>query len=119
MIRHRNKRGNEKTVYLVSNYNAGSVTAHLRAYGLRWVVEKFFRTAKQFLGMTDCQSRKKIIQDGHVRCVFLAYALLQIECKLKRLPNPETVIHNLLALNQITSISRIERSARNFGIIYM
>ena len=117
MIKYRNKCGNEKTVYLVSNYNAGSVTAHSRAYKLRWVIEKFFRTAKQFLGMTDCQSRKKVIQDGHLKCVFVAYAILQIMCKLKRMKNPEAVIKYLLAQNRGVAISLIDRFNRNFGVI--
>lgn len=100
MHKHLNKRRNEKTVYLVSNYNAGSVKAHSRAYRKRWAIEKFFRTAKQRLGMQDCQSRKKIVQENHIRCVFLAYAILQIKRKLKGLGSPEAVIRDLLRLKQ-------------------
>jgi len=117
MHKYRNKRANEKVVYLISNYNAGSVKAHLLAYRMRWAIEKFFRTAKQKLGMQDCQSRKKNVQENHIQCVFFAYAILQIKRKLKRQPNAEAVIHNLIELERATAMSRIDRSARNFGVI--
>lgn len=106
-----------KIVYQVANYYAGNATTHRKAYDRRWAIERFFRTAKQHLGMTDCQSRKKIIQENHIRCVFLAYAFLQVRCKIKKLLNPESAISYLKSCFQGMSMLPIMRSDLNFDAI--
>jgi SRSO17 transposase len=61
----------------------------MRIYGYRWNIEKFFRTAKQSLGLTHCQSTKKKLQENHIMNVFCAYAILECERNKKKLANPE------------------------------
>lgn len=55
--------------YQVSNWKC-SAREHVRAYEYRWHIEKFFRTAKQHLGLNVCQSRKAILQQNHLLNVF-------------------------------------------------
>ena len=52
----------------------------------------FFRTAKQHLGLGDCQSRKLKLQKNHIINVFFAYALLQSKTIKQKLLNPETAL---------------------------
>lgn len=88
-------RKNDSTiVYQVSNANL-SARDHARVYGYRWNIERFFRTAKQHLGLTHCQSRKQILQKNHIYNVFLAYTILQFERKKYKLKNPEAALHRI------------------------
>ncbi len=64
--------GDFSVVYQVSNFKASS-RQHVEYYGYRWNIKKFFRTAKQKLGLNDCQSRKFERQKGHILKVFIAY----------------------------------------------
>ena len=81
-------------IYQVSNYKA-SAREHVQNYGYRWNIEKFFRTAKQKLGLNDCQSRKQESQENHIMNVFLTYALVQNESKRNKLKNAEAAIKQL------------------------
>lgn len=118
-FRRINRSGETMVIYLISNYKA-SAREHVRAYELRWVIEKFFRTAKQYLGLGDCQSRKLNLQKNHIMNVFFIYALLQVErVKLKsklKFRNIEGFIKwlNLYDFRNLTT--RFMRSAENFGI---
>ena len=114
-FRRINKAGEVSTVFLISNYKA-SARQHVRAYEIRWVIEKFFRTAKQYLGFQDCQSSKLNLQKNHIMNVFLIYALLQVERKKTKQKNVERVIKSqyLHDFNHIRL--RFIRSAENFGI---
>jgi hypothetical protein len=78
-------------IYLISNINQ-SAKSHHKTYSKRWGIEKFFRTAKQYLGLSDCQSRKKVRQEGHVFAVFVAYANLVLSQKRHKLKTPEEAI---------------------------
>ncbi len=48
-------------LYQVSNYSTSSAH-HKLLYSYRWNIEMFFRTAKQYLKLQDCQSRKLKLQ---------------------------------------------------------
>lgn len=109
------KYGKVNIIYQVSNYKA-SAGEHVQAYRYRWNIEKFFRTAKQKLGLNDCQSRKKKRQINHIFNVFHVYALLQIERKLMKLKNIESVIKSLKRHDFETVRSRFDRSALIFGV---
>lgn len=110
------KYGKAIIIYQISNYKA-SATEHVRSYGYRWNIEKFFRTAKQKLGLGDCQSRKEYRQKNHIFNVFFVYALLQVERKKMRLKNIESVIKSLKDLTFKELISHFARSAEIFGLV--
>jgi hypothetical protein len=62
--------------YLMSNKNR-TAKDHILIYWLRWLIEEFFRTSKQKLGLAHCQSREIETQNAHIFNVFYAYAKLQ------------------------------------------
>lgn len=88
------KHGEESIVFQAATYYA-KPSQHVKNYKMRWGIEKFFRTAKQHLGLQECFSRKMATQMNHVSAVFLAYSLVQLEMKNKRLLNSETAIRAL------------------------
>jgi SRSO17 transposase len=71
----------------------------MQAYDMRWNIEKFFRTAKQKLGLQDCLVRNLSGQQNHIRHVFFAYAFLQIEKFKRKLKNTESVLKSIHSLN--------------------
>jgi hypothetical protein len=89
-----NKHGECKIIYLVSNYQAAS-SVHAKAYTRRWNIEKFFRTAKQHLGLKECQSRKAHRQKNHIDNVFIAYTILQFLRRKWRLDTPEAALRRM------------------------
>jgi len=106
------KNGSSVIVYQASNFKSPA-RDHVRIYGYRWNIEKFFRTAKQYLGLKDCQSRKIEIQDSHIKNIFSIYAFLQIERKKRKLSTPEQAYHALkqkFTSNIHGCISRIEQN---------
>lgn len=110
------KTGTVTVIYQISNYKT-SAREHTQAYAYRWDIEKFFRTAKQKLGMNDCQSHKLELHENHLLSVFFIYALLQIERKKKNLKNVETAIKQLNHNDFDYIRSCIIRSAENFGVV--
>jgi hypothetical protein len=114
-LRRVTKTGTVTVIYQVSNYKA-SARKHTQAYGYRWDIEKFFRTAKQKLGLNDCQSHKLELQENHMLNVFFIYALLQIERKKNNLKNVETAIKQLNRRDLGQIKSRMMRLAENFGV---
>lgn len=100
--------------YQVSNYKA-SAREHTQNYGYRWNIEKFFRTAKQKLGLNDCQSRKRETQEKHIMTVFLTYALVQLERQKNRLKNAEAAIKQLKSRNFSQLLTHFSRSAEIFA----
>jgi SRSO17 transposase len=111
------KRGKEIITYQVSNRNLPA-DRHTQFYSQRWCIEEFFRTAKQYLGLNDCRSRKQHIQENHIMNVFLAYALLQLESKKKRLSNPEEALKRFDKQNFRHTFSYFSRSAQILGAFY-
>lgn len=62
--------------YTVGNQNITD-KQHIAFYRLRWIIETFFRTAKQKLGFSDCQSKAIEKQNAHIFNIFYTYTKLQ------------------------------------------
>ncbi len=105
--------GEFTTVFQVSNFKA-SAREHVKLYGYRWNIEKFFRTAKQKLGLNDCQSRKLDRQKGHIVNVFIAYIVAQYERVKQKLRNVEMAIKSIISRNLKNSNYAIQRSREIF-----
>ncbi len=58
------KTGRNIVVYQASNFKAFA-KKHVQIYGFRWNIVKFFRTGKQYLGLTHSQLRSKNAQKNH------------------------------------------------------
>ncbi len=54
-----------------------------------------FRTAKQHIGLKDCQARSAAKQEAHIFAVFVAFAFLDLEKFAKKAPNPEQILHKI------------------------
>lgn len=93
-VKRTNKKGISSIVYQISNTKL-SAQQHIRLYEYRWNIEVFFRTAKQSLGLMECQSRKLSLQKNHIFNVFFAYIVLQFERKIQKLKNPEAALRNI------------------------
>ncbi len=78
----------------------------------------FFRTAKQKLGIGDCQARTVIAQKNHIMNVFLAYAILQLERKERKLTNAEKALRRTRRKSNTEIISSLTRPGQIFGAIY-
>jgi hypothetical protein len=116
-IKRFNKNGGCQIVYQVSNYFA-SAKKHHKTYSYRWNIEKFFRTAKQHLGLTHCQSRKLDLQINHQLNVFIAYAILQLEQHKLKLESPEAALRRFKNKNLSYLQSRICSSYQIFSSTY-
>lgn len=95
----------EKTIYLISNFKAKPIT-YRKIYDSRWVIEKFFRTAKQFLGLKDSSSRIASVYTNHIKCVFFSYGLLLIILRHFKLKSPEEALRKVQA--QKTSLRKLQ-----------
>lgn len=93
-VKRINKKGICSIVYQISNAKL-SAQRHLRMYEYRWNIEVFFRTAKQSLGLMECQSRKLSLQKNHISNVFFSYIILQFEKRKKILKNPESALRSI------------------------
>lgn len=109
----RNSAGRDIITYYVSNYKAPK-KQHIFAYKMRWNIEKFFRTAKQKLGLKDCMVRNKEGQKKHIINVFSAYATLQIERVKKGFKNVENVIKSIKSYDFDQIQSRFSPIIKNF-----
>src|SRR5471030_1153523 len=63
---------NESIIYQAATFVA-KPSKHAAIYKKRWPIEKFFRTAKQHLGLQDCFSTRLETQLDHFSSVLLAY----------------------------------------------
>lgn len=116
-VKRTTKKGTIIIIYQVSNYKTKPKN-HARIYGFRWNIEKFFRTGKQSLGLNDCQSRSKRAQHNHITHVFLAYSILQLLCREKKLKTPEAASRYLKS-KENSSIQFLESfTAQHFGAAY-
>ncbi|MBP6870104.1 transposase [Candidatus Babeliales bacterium] len=93
------KKGNETVVYQVSTYFA-KPSQHVKIYKKRWTIEKMFRTAKQYLGLQDCQATTMQTHKNHISSVFLAYSHVVIAQKRKGLKSAEEAIRALKLQNE-------------------
>jgi hypothetical protein len=114
--KHISKNGSERIVYQAATYKA-KPAEHVRAYKIRWTIEKLFRTSKQSLGLQDCISTSLEVQLNHATSVLLAYSLLQIECQKQRLHSPEKAIQSLRAKKLNFLQHRFVRVHQLFGEI--
>ncbi|MBA2307495.1 transposase [Candidatus Dependentiae bacterium] len=74
--KRKDKKGETSIVFLVSNFSA-SFKEYVRIYKLIWSIETFHRTAKQSLGLKNCQSTKLDMQKVRICNLFSIYAFLQ------------------------------------------
>lgn len=109
----RNAIGREIITYYASNYKAPK-KEHVYAYDIRWNIEKFFRTAKQKLGLNDCMVRNRDGQEKHIANVFFTYTLLQIEKHRHKLRNVETLINSIKSHNFAMLQQRFVPIIKNF-----
>jgi hypothetical protein len=112
-----NKYDEYKIIYLVSNFSAPA-RDHARIYDYRWNIEKFFRTAKQHLGLKDCQSRSATRQTNHIDNVIMAYIILQVMKRKLRLKSPEAALKRLKSLSFIQLMFRIEAPDQIFHAMF-
>lgn len=88
------KKGKVKLVYLVTSEKEPPKMT-IQTYKKRWNIEKFFRTAKQHLGLRDCQALSAAKQEVHIFAVFVGYAWLQIQKFNRNAKNPEQILHKI------------------------
>lgn len=74
----KNRDGSVAFRYLMSNVKR-TTQEYINIYWLRWPIEKFFRTGKQKLGLSQCQSTAIEKQNAHIFNVFYTYTQLQIK----------------------------------------
>ena len=112
------KNGIESIVYLVATYKVKPIQ-YVHDYKKRWTIEKFFRTSKQHLGLSECSSRQLIVQEKHVAAVLLAYGLAQLEIKKQRIKTPEEAIRSIKAQDLHFNVQRFSRLDQIFRDIAM
>jgi SRSO17 transposase len=116
-VKRTSKTGKITIVYQVSNFKM-SAREHAQIYGFRWGIEKFFRTAKQHLGLNHCQAQSRTSQENHIMNVFFSYALLQIERKKFSLKNVEAALKRLKRKNYENAMAYFKRSGQIFEDAY-
>lgn len=92
--RYTKNRKSYQIVFIVSSLNV-SAKEQADAYGIRWNIEKMFRTMKQSLGFGDCQCLSFEKQTVHIFSVFLAYAKLEEEKIYYRKKSPEEALKKI------------------------
>lgn len=107
------KHGKETVVFQASTFHAKPME-HVRIYRMRWNIEKFFRTAKQHLGLQECSSQKFETQQNHVASVLLAYALVQCDRKKRKLLTPEAAIR----ASELKNASSFNRFINRFSQLF-
>lgn len=91
IVRRADKHGNESVVFQIATYKA-LPREHVANYKKRWPIEMLNRTTKQELGLQECYSRSLETQHNHSASVLLAYALAQLDMKVRKLKTPEQAI---------------------------
>lgn len=117
-VKRKDKKGKETIVYQASTFKARPIQ-HVKIYKKRWEIEKFFRTVKQKLGLQDCYSTKIETQEAHVASVMVAYALVRLDQKKRKLSNPEAALRaaklqNVKNLNRY--LDRLDRLSSNIYV---
>lgn len=93
-FKRKERNGKIKIVYLVTNVKE-TPKKTINTYKKRWNIEKFFRTAKQHLGLRDCQALSAAKQEAHIFAVFACYAWLQFQKFNQKTKNPEQILHKI------------------------
>lgn len=107
--------GEYETVFIASNYKA-EAKEHIFIYSIRWVIERFFRTAKQTLGLQDCAARDVEKQKAHIYGVLISYAYLQYEKFTNGFETVEDAAKQLRHLKFDVAIQRMRSAAQNIGV---
>jgi len=89
--KRKTKNGNFDVVFIISNVRK-TARKHVITYRKRWPQEKFHRTAKQKLGLADCQSTSRYKQHAHIFMVMMAYTKLELMKIYKKKKSPEEII---------------------------
>ena len=88
------RKGKDKAyeiVYIISNKDV-TPKKQVKSYEQRWAAEKFFRTAKQSLGLRDCQSTNQSKHELHFYCIMVGYTLLHHQKNYSRQRSIEEVL---------------------------
>ena len=94
-VQKRKKRGAKHEIVFIISTVERSAKEHIHAYGDRWPAEKYFRTAKQHLGITHCQSTDLAKQRFHIFSVMLSYTVLELTRNDKQESSIEIIIHSI------------------------
>jgi SRSO17 transposase len=70
------KKAKDPNKYLVTNRLDWTCPELIQHYRKRWVIEVFFRSAKQYLGLTRCQAQTVELQTKHIALCFVSYVVL-------------------------------------------
>ena len=111
--KRKDKNGEYSTVFLISNMNL-KAKEYLIIYDGRWHIEVMFRTLKQSLGLSQCQSRNLEYQKAHIYSSFFSYGFIQYEKETYSFKNPEVTIKHLSGLKLNHAIKRINAFSGNF-----
>ncbi len=95
-VKHTTRGGQKKIVFIISSKERSS-KEHVNTYKLRWNIEKFFRTAKQSLGLEQCQAQKIDRISNHINAVMIAFIALEEIKYLKKKRSPEAVLNIIRA----------------------
>lgn len=107
---------NGETIYLVSNDPIDPYEV-VELYRIRWNIELFHRTAKQYLGLGDCQMRSIEKQRQHILYVMHAYALASVQMALMNLDCVEDVINHLRGAKPRRRTTRKSATMENFDYV--
>lgn len=101
------------TMYLISNDYLDPYTV-TKLYRIRWQIEIFHRTAKQLLGLSDCQMLSIEKQRQHVLHVMHAYAIASIQKIETNLSTIEDAIRLHRIVKSIPPTSSKQPSTQKF-----
>jgi hypothetical protein len=114
IVRRFDKSGKESIVYQIATYKA-LPCEHIKHYAKRWRIEMINRTAKQYIGIQECFSRKLETQFNHVAAVLLAYTLAQLDMRINKLDTPEESIRRSKMKKVDSEITRFDRILQAFS----
>jgi hypothetical protein len=103
-VKQTTRGGKKKIVFIISTKNRIS-KEHVKIYSLRWNIEKFFRTAKQSLGLEDCQAQKIDRIINHINAVMLAFIALEETKLAKKKKSVEAVLGIIKSKNMNHTIN--------------
>jgi len=114
--KRKNKNNEYNIVYYISTVRKAP-KEYIKLYGLRWNIEKMFRTMKQTLGLKDCFARKKASHIGHIFGVFHAYTFVQYIKSEENLSHVESTVKYLRDAKAQSLDDSLYRLSHNFGVI--
>lgn len=103
--KRKGKKGSKQIIFIVSNIEGLCAKEHILVHKKRWPIEKMFRTLKQSLGITECQSTSAKKQEAHIYATFLAFVELEKMKIDKKKKSPEKVVHEIRFQNSFKKMS--------------